>query len=138
MTPTPIAIGLILCDRVIVDKDTYCPSAIGIFTGLAVEHFPSDPQRFSVFAVLTDAKGEGRGRLVVYRLDDHWQRQEEIYSTENTIRFPDRFTVVNFNQRVRSIRFAIAGYYEAVLFIDGDEVAHRRIKVYQSAPGTVL
>jgi hypothetical protein len=48
MTPKPIAIGLLLCDRVIVDKDTNSPSAIGIFTGLAVEHFPSDSQRFSV------------------------------------------------------------------------------------------
>jgi hypothetical protein len=41
MTPKPVAIGLLLCDRVIVDKDSNSPSAIGIFTGLAVESFPS-------------------------------------------------------------------------------------------------
>lgn len=93
MTPTPIAIGLLLCDRVIVDKDTNSPSAIGIFTGLAVEHFPSDSQRFSVLAVLTDAQGDGRGKLAVYRF---------------------------------------------VLFIDADEVAHRRVRVYQAAPGTFI
>jgi hypothetical protein len=72
VTPKPIAIGLLLCDRVIVDKDTNSPSAIGIFTGLAVEYFPSDPQRFSVLAVLTDTQGNGRGKLTVYRLDENW------------------------------------------------------------------
>src|SRR3954465_14500366 len=85
MTPKPVVIGLLLCDRVIVDKDTSSPSAIGIFTGLAVESFPSEPQRFSVLAVLTDAQGEGRGKMTVYRLDEHWLRQEEVYATEHMI-----------------------------------------------------
>lgn len=56
MTPKPVAIGLLLCDRTIIDKDTGSPSAIGIFTGLAVDRFPSEPQRFSVLAMLTDAR----------------------------------------------------------------------------------
>src|SRR5438128_12337567 len=91
MTPKPIAIGLLLCDRVIVDKDTNSPSAIGIFTGLAVEDFPSDSQRFSVLTVLTDAQGDGRAKLAVYRLNEHWLRQEEINATEHTNRFPALF-----------------------------------------------
>jgi hypothetical protein len=138
MTPKPIAIGLLLCDRVIVDKDTNSPSAIGIFTGLAVEQFPSDAQRFSVFSVLTDAQGDGQGKLAVHRLNEHWLRQEEIYATQHTIRFPDRFAVVNFNLRVRTIRFPAAGSYEFVLFVDDDELAHRRVRVYQAPPGTFV
>jgi hypothetical protein len=73
---------------VIVDKDTNSPSAIGSFTGLAVESFPSEFQHFSVLAVRTDAQGEGRGKRAVYRLDEHRLRQEAIYATEHTIRFP--------------------------------------------------
>jgi hypothetical protein len=138
MTPKPIAIGLLLCDRVIVDKDTSSPSAIGIFTGLAVEHFPSDPQRFSVLSVLTDAQGDGRCRLAVYRLNEHWLRQEETYATEHAIRFPDRFAVLNFHLRIRTIRFPEAGSYDFVLFVDADEIAHRRVRVYQAPPGTFV
>lgn len=138
MTPKPIAIGLLLCDRVIVDKDSTSPSAIGIFTGLAVERFPSDSQRFSVLAMLTDAQGDGRGKLAVYSLDDRWLRQEEIYATEHGIRFPDRFAVINFNLRVRTIRFPAAGSYDFVFFVDGDEVAHRRVRVYQAPPGSYV
>jgi hypothetical protein len=136
MTPKPVVIGLLLCDRVIVDKDTNSPSAIGIFTGLAVERFPFESQRFSVLAVLTDAQGDGTGKMVVYRLDEHWLRQEEIYATEHTIRFPDRFAVINFNLRVRTIRFPAPASYEFVLFIDRDEIAHRRVRVYQASPGS--
>jgi hypothetical protein len=136
MTPKPVVIGLMLCDRVIVDKDTNSPSAIGIFTGLAVDGFPSDPQRFSMLAVLTDAQGQGQGQVAVYRLDEQWLRQEVIYATEHPLRFPDRFAVINFNLRVRTIRFPVPASYEFVLFIDGDEVAHRRIRVYQAPPGS--
>jgi hypothetical protein len=57
LTPKPVAIGLLLGDRVIVDKDANSPSAIGIFSGLAVERFPSESQRFSALAVVTDAQG---------------------------------------------------------------------------------
>jgi hypothetical protein len=138
MTPRPIVIGLLLCDRVIVDRDTNSPSAIGIFTGLAVEHFPSDSQRFSVLSVLTDAQGDGRCRLAVYRLDEHWLRQEEIYATEHMLRFPDRFAVVNFHLRLRTIRFPVSGSYEFVLFVDADEIAHRRVRVYQAPPGSFI
>jgi hypothetical protein len=138
MTPTPVALGLLLCDRVIIDKDTNSPSAIGIFTGLAVESFPTGPQRFSALAMLTDAQGDGSVRLAVHRLDEHWARQEVIYSTAHAVQFPDRFAVVNYNLRVRTFRFPALGSYEFVLFVDQDEVAHRRIRVYQAAPGTFV
>jgi hypothetical protein len=105
---------------------------------LAVENFPTESQRFSVLAVLTDAQGEGKGKLAVYRLDEHWLREEGIYATEHTIHFPDRFAVINFNLRVRTIRFPAAASYEFVLFVDNDEVAHRRVRVYQAPPGSFL
>jgi hypothetical protein len=44
----PVAIGLMLCDQVIVDKDTGKPSPVGIFTGLAVDHF-DEPQTLFCF-----------------------------------------------------------------------------------------
>lgn len=76
--------------------------------------------------------------MAVHRLDEHWLRQEEIYATEYTIRFPDRFAVINFNLRVRTIRFPAAGSYEFVLFVVSDEVAHRRVRVYQAPPGSFV
>ena len=42
---------------------------IGVFTGVAVESFPSGGQRLDVFAALTDGVGDGAVDLVVTQLD---------------------------------------------------------------------
>jgi hypothetical protein len=89
---SPVAIGLMLCDQVIVDKDTSKPSPLGIFTGLAVDDF-DEPQRFSAFAALTNGRGQGQLELVVFRLDNG----DQIYRQSYSISFPDPLAVVNVN-----------------------------------------
>jgi hypothetical protein len=93
----------------------------------AVERFPSDPQRFSVFAVLTDALGSGTIELVVSHLD----KAEEVYSQIGQITFPDRLRIVNTHIRVHTIRFHTPGLYEVMLLIDNEAVAQRKLRVYQ-------
>jgi hypothetical protein len=124
--PNPTPVSLILCEQVIVDQSSHNPSPINIFTGLAVESFPSSPQRFSVFAALTDSQGVGRLELRGIRLDTG----EQFYSQKYTIDFPDRATVVNVNIRLRNIRFPVAGVYEFLLLIDDHLMAQRRLRVY--------
>src|SRR5436190_23087523 len=104
MVPDPTALALLLCEQVIVDQYSRNPSPINIFTGLSVERFPSDPQRFSVFAALTDSQGEGRLELRAIRLDTG----EQFYSQQYPVDFPERATVVNVNIRLRKIRFPVA------------------------------
>jgi hypothetical protein len=129
MVPDPTALALLLCEQVIVDQYTRNPSPINIFTGLSVERFPSDPQRFSVFTALTDAQGNGRLELRAVRLDTG----EQFYSQQYPLHFPDRATVVNVNIRVRSIRFPVSGVYEFLLLVDGNVVAQRKLRVYTGA-----
>jgi Family of unknown function (DUF6941) len=131
MVPDPTALALILCEQVIVDQHSRNPSPINIFTGLAVEQFPSDAQRFSVFAALTDSQGDGRLELRAIRLDTG----EQFYSQQYPVHFPDRATVVNVNIRIRSLRFPVPGVYEFLLLVDGSLVAQRKLRVY-SSPST--
>jgi hypothetical protein len=126
MNPPPLALSLILCEQVIVDHDTKNPSPISVFTGLAVDGFPSPAQRFSVFASLTNGRGTGTIKLVASRLDTG----EPVYEQRYPIQFPDPLLVVNVNIRVRSIRFPVPGRYEFVLLVDADPVAQRTIRVY--------
>jgi hypothetical protein len=121
----PVAVGLMLCDQVIVDKDTYKPSPLGIFTGLAVADF-AESQRFSAFAVLTNGRGEATLELVVFRLDSG----DQIYSQRFATTFPDPLAVVNINIRIRRIRFPAAGWYDFVLCVNSQHVCQRRIRVY--------
>jgi hypothetical protein len=126
MTPDPTALALMLCEQVIVDQQSQNPSPINIFTGLAVDGFPSSPQRLSVFAALTDSQGSGNMELRCLRLDTG----EQFYAQHYLVEFPDRATIVNVHIRLRNIRFPVAGSYDFVLVIDNHWIAQRRLRVY--------
>lgn len=130
--PDPTPLALILCEHVIVDQQSQNPSPINIFTGLAVDQFPSGPQKFSVFVALADSQGIGRLELRGIRLDTG----NQFYSQTYPIHFPDRATVVNVNIRLRNIRFPVAGIYELLLLVDGNLIAQRRLRVYASSPSS--
>ena len=132
MIPDPTALALILCEQVLVDQLSRNPSPINIFTGLAVQGFPSERQRFSVFAALTDSQGDGRLELRAIRLDTG----EQFYAQHYPIHFPDRPTVINVNIRVRAVRFPVAGVYEFLLLVDGSLIAQRRLRVYAAPSST--
>jgi len=55
MTRSPLAIGLLLCDRVIVTRHQH-PVGDWYLYRLAVEHFPSDSQRSPCFQSLPTLK----------------------------------------------------------------------------------
>ncbi len=69
MIPTPTAIGLTLCDSVIVEAGTEKVSLIGTFRRLAVPKFPVVLSPFVVHAALTDGAGSGMLELVCTRLE---------------------------------------------------------------------
>jgi hypothetical protein len=59
MQPKPSALGLTLCDRIIVDSFTRQPSLISVFTAIRVISFPTPSSRFAACATLTGAVGDG-------------------------------------------------------------------------------
>ena len=125
MIPPPRAVALTLCDAVIVEEGTRKVSLINTFTGLRLSHFPAAPQPFCVYATLTDGQGEGLVELAVTRLET----DEEIYSLRRPLRFPDRLTDVGVLFRISGCVFPAPGTYLFTLLLDGDWVAHRRIRV---------
>ena len=127
MVPPPQALGLTLCDRVIIEQGTKNPTLISTFLARKVEEFPSEPVAFSAFVPLTGSSGTGKIELVAVRLDT----LEQIYSQQGEVSFPDRLAVVHAHFRVSKIRFPTPGFYTFMLLVDGDLIAQRRIEVYQ-------
>ncbi|HVS36892.1 MAG TPA: hypothetical protein VMS17_15135 [Gemmataceae bacterium] len=80
MVQPPRAIGLFLCDQVIIERGTQKASLIGCFAGRAVTAFPSEPQKFDVFAALTD----GLGDVTIDLTATHLETDQEVYAR----RFP--------------------------------------------------
>ncbi|HUG92559.1 MAG TPA: hypothetical protein VML55_17095 [Planctomycetaceae bacterium] len=126
MVPRPSAIGLWICEQVIVDAQTNNPSLISIDTGRRYPGFPTEAIPFSVFCSLTDTAGSGRMRLDVEQL----ATGRAIYSRSAPIEFPQRFAVVNVSHRIQDLRFPEPGTYMFELFVDDESVARRRLRVY--------
>lgn len=128
MTPPPTAIGLWICERVIIEAGTGNPSLICAFTGRQFQRFPTDPIPFSVFFSLTDTTGSGIMRLEVNWLDTG----ENVYTTQRPIAVPDPLYIVNVHFRLQNLRFPGKGVYAFDLFVDEDLIAQRKLRVYRS------
>jgi hypothetical protein len=127
MPQSPSAISLMLCDQVVFEQGTQKPYLLGVFTGVAADSFPTVPQRFDIFAALTDGLGDIMITLTVIRLDTN----EEIYNQRMTVEFPDPLRVVNLRFRVRQLIYDVPGTYLFALTVEDEEIAARRVRVYQ-------
>jgi hypothetical protein len=126
MAQPPSAITLMLCDQVVFEQGTQKPYLLGVFTGVAADHFPTVPQRFDVFAALTDGVGDVTIHLRVTHLDS----SQEVYARKMKIKFPDPLRIINLRFRFRHLVYEQAGTYLYALLIADHEIAARRVLVY--------
>jgi hypothetical protein len=117
-----------LCDRVVFEHGSQKPYLLGVFTGLAVETLPSTPQRFDVFAALTEGLGDVKITLSVV----HLETGREVYSKNIRLNFPDPLQVVNLRLQVRRLVFDVGGMYLFALLVGDEEISARRVYVYES------
>ena len=128
MVPRPIALNLTVCDYVIIEEGTRKVSLVGVFSGIRALTFPFFRPPFCVFVALTDGQGEAEVELTV----THVESDEEVYSFQRSVRFPDRFTEVRVLMRLAECPFPAPGSYMFTLLVDGEWIAHRRIHVYST------
>lgn len=75
MAQLPIAIGLVLCEQVIIEEGTRNITPVNCFNVREVDDIPGRAS-FCVLAWLADGKGEKTAELVVQRLDN----LDEVFS----------------------------------------------------------
>src|SRR5262245_22970608 len=115
MSPAPTALGMQLCDGLIVEEHTRRVSLISCFSALRSAHFPTGFRPFWVFADLTDGSGLGTAELMVVRAASG----ETVYAESKPIRFVDRLRVVQYGWRVSGCSFPAPGRYFITLRVDG-------------------
>jgi hypothetical protein len=121
----PVAVGLLVCETVIVDEKTKNVTPVNCFRRRRVSGFPSQPFPFVVFALLTDGIGNGTLEVVIQRLDT--EAMDEIYQTRTGCAFSGPLDEVRCAVRIRDCSFPIAGAYAVNLLVDGELVAQRRL-----------
>lgn len=125
MIPRPVAIGLAVCEQVIVEEKTYNITLVNCFKRLYLREFPSPPQRFAVYTILTDGHGTRKIRLAVARLET----LEDIYTRDIPVTFSDPLREVRLLFRPSTLSFPAAGRYEISLLVDGDSLTRRVIQI---------
>ncbi len=125
MVPQPIALGLTLCQQVIVEEGTKNVSLINAFTVWKVAGLPSAPRPFCAVATLIDGEGDGTIEFAITREDT----AALIFNIQRPIHFPDRLTEVRSLCRINGCSFPSAGLYSATLLVGGEWVTQRRFRV---------
>jgi hypothetical protein len=125
MFPPPTALGLTLCEKVIIEEGTKNITLVNTFTKRVFKEFPSPPEPFFLVAALTGGMGDATIRWVANRLDTF----EEITSQDRRANFPDRLLEAHLIFRINECSFPAPGRYQFTLLIDGDWIAHRQLNV---------
>ena len=129
VTRPPLVLGLTLCDDAVTDPATGKLSLIGAFTGLAMAAFPGVPQPFCAYAALTAGQGDARFTLEL-ALQDNTLQKNVIRQWQGTVSFADPLQTVNWLVRLTRCLFPTPGEYLFTLWIDGEWMAQRRLRVY--------
>ena len=123
MNKQPVAIGLLICDQVIVEARTGNVTPVNCFNKKLVPKFPTGRMPFVVFAVLTDGSGEMPLDILAHRLDNY----EEVYRFSYSIKFSSPLEEIRCTVRLRGCSFPVAGAYQVSLWVGRESVAQAKI-----------
>jgi hypothetical protein len=127
MLQRPTAVGVLLCEQVIVEEGTKNLTLVNSFSRRTVRSFPAEPFSFTVFALLTDGLGDVTIDVVISRLDT----MEDLYQRSRSYRFTDPLDTVRVTVRVRDFSFPEPGRYRVALSIENELIAHRNLLIRQ-------
>lgn len=123
---TPVAIGLLLCEQVIMEHETRNLTPVNCFSRRYYDSFPT-ADAFVVFAILIDGTGEMSLEVVVERLDT----MDEVYRREVPVHFDSPLNELRCILRIRDCSFPQPGQYQVSLLVGGEWLAHRKIVLFE-------
>jgi hypothetical protein len=126
MIEPPVAIGIHLCDRVIVEEGTGSVSLIGVFSTIRSVEFPMlFPARSLVYCALTNGDGDANIELVL----THLETNDEVHTADRRVFFSDRFEEVHVIFELDDWIIPSPGTYVFAILSDGEWVGQRRFQV---------
>jgi hypothetical protein len=125
MNQLPNAVGLILCEKVVIEERTRNATLVNHITRFPGRTFPTPPQSFVVYAVLTDGLGDATMSLVASRLDTF----EDIAVHEWPKAFSDPLRDIRLVLRLAHLSFPAPVRYQFSLLADGEWVAQCVLQV---------
>ena len=130
MSRKPIAIGLLICEQVIVEETTRNVTPVNCWSRRAYPGFPSEPETLVAFAFLTGGLGEMSLEVVVHSLDN-W---DVVRRLTHASRFDNVLQEYRCTFRIRHMTFPSAGDYQVSILADEEILAQRILKIREQLP----
>lgn len=132
LSQLPVVVGLTIA-RDITRGSSGNLTVTETYTGLRVDSFPAPVPPFSVLVTLTDGEGSGQLELRVTKLDDPMVEARRITMP---LQLHDRLQQVECLIRVAHCVFPSAGIYLFSLFLEGEWIAQRSLRIALKGPTT--
>lgn len=126
----PVLIALLVCDQVIVERDTNKHSLVGTFNSFRFPDFPAASPSFFVYICFTNARGEYDIMLDVVNLS----ADDVVAQAKTHISVDDPLRDVELPLRLPKVVFPQPGRYEFRLLANDHIVGQRTINVLHHKP----
>lgn len=128
MAQPPLALGIHVCEKVVVEAETRNLTFVNCFTRREVKSFPSEPISFQVCSNLVGGRGRMPLRVRIESLVDF----EIIFARSGVITFRDPRQEIRLRVAMEDVSFPEEGGYQILILVDNQEVASRAIQVVRS------
>jgi hypothetical protein len=131
----PVALSMMICDAVQVDRGTGKTTNLGAFENVQATAYPARHPELTVFAELTDGRGQTQVKLKICFATADSLDGEELYSGTVDVVFPDPRFISRVILRIAPIDLPRAGEYRFILETDGGAfIAERRLVALTTTP----
>lgn len=125
---TPACLSIILCDHAQLDSATSKVTLFGCFENIVAAGFPANIPQMTLFAELTDGRGETPIALKIVRSTPEALEGDVLFSSEvGSVNFADPRMVIRLNWTLGQAVFQQPGEYRYILETQGRFIAERRL-----------
>lgn len=122
----PSALALLICDQVIIDRDSGKRTYVGEIDEWTCEEPPFHSPPFVVSAALTDGQGTIALNLVITYISDE---EEEVVAVPVQVPLPNPLVTARIHVRFQPLTFPEYGQYLFELYCGDDPICHRRLNI---------
>jgi hypothetical protein len=121
-----VAVGLVLCELVVVEESTRHVTAVNCFSRRVIDGEIGSMPPFYVLATVVGGHGTMAARFVIERLDT----LEVSFERQFQLSFANALDEIRATFRVRANAIPVHGFYQATLFVEGEAIALKRFSVH--------
>lgn len=125
MAQRPLALGLHVCEKVVVEAETRNLTFVNCFAQRDVKSIPSEPLSFLVCSTLVGGRGRMRLEVRIERLADF----EAIFERTGVITFRDPRQEIRLRVPMEGVSFPTEGGYQILILVGNEMVASRKIEI---------